>query len=191
MDTVVLILALLWLGLVSWFDLRTKQIPHSAWVIVPLVVAILYRIAYSGWELVVLTSLVAFASERKRLAQASSIELFSSLFMWLPLVGVSFLRAGAVNPLASVAILFFWIAWELRVWGGADAVASITLMLLWPDMKLVVALLGVHLVAALVVTIGTLIRERRWKLHAIPGLPLLLLTVLLREVFVLLPISLG
>lgn len=191
METFVLILALLWLGLVSWFDLRTKQVPHSAWMIVPFVVAIFYRIAYSGWELVVLTILVAFASERKRLAQASGIELFSSLFMWLPLVGVPFLRAGAVNPLAAVAILSFWIAWELRIWGGADAVASITLMLFWPDMKLVVALLGVHLVAAFVVTIGTLIREQRWKLHAIPGLPLLLLTVLLREAFVLLPISLG
>ena len=191
METVVLILALFWLGLVSWFDLRTKQVPHSAWVIVPLVVAILYRIAYSSWELVVLTILVAFASERKRLAQASESAVFSSFYMWLPLVGVSFLRAGAVNPLAAVAILSFWVAWELQIWGGADAVAAITLMLLWPDMKLVMALLGVHLVAALVVTIGTLIRERRWKLHAIPGLPLLLLTVLLREVLVLFPISLG
>ncbi len=191
METVILILALFWLGFVSWFDLRTKQVPHSAWVIVPLIFAILYRIAYSGWEMVVLTILVAFASERKRLAQASAIELFSSLFLWLPLVGVSFLRAGVANPLAAVAILSFWIAWELGIWGGADAVASITLVLLWPDMQLVVALLGVHLVAALAVTIGTLVRERRWKLHAIPGLPLLLLTVLLREAFVLLPISLG
>ncbi len=191
METVILILALLWLGLVSWFDLRTKQVPHSAWIIVPLVVAILYRIAYSSWELIVLTILVAFASERKRLAQASGIALFSSVYMWLPLVCVSFLRAGAVNPLAAVAILSFWIAWELHIWGGADAVAAITLMLLWPDMKLVVALLGVHLAAAFVVTISTLIRERRWKLHAIPGLPLLLMTVLLREACVLLPISLG
>jgi hypothetical protein len=191
METLVLILTLLWLGLVSWFDLRTKQVPHSAWVIVPFVVAIFYRIAYSNWELAVLTILVAFASERKRLAQVSGIELFSSFYMWLPLLGVSFLRAGAVNPLAAVAILSFWVAWELHIWGGADAVASITLMLLWPDRMLVVALLGVHLVAALVVTIGTLIRERRWKLHAIPGLPLLLLTVLLREAFVLIPLSLG
>jgi hypothetical protein len=191
METIVLVLALLWLGLVSWFDLRTKQVPHSAWVIVPFVVAIFYRIAYSNWELAVLTILVAFASERKRLAQASEIGLFASLFMWLPLVGVPFLRAGAVNPLGAVAILSFWIAWELQIWGGADAVASITLVLLWPDMKLVLALLAVHLGAAVVVTIGTLIRERRWKLHAIPGLPLLLLTVLLREAFVLFPLPIG
>jgi len=111
--------------------------------------------------------------------------------MWLPLVVISFFRAGAVSPLGAVAILAFWIAWELHCWGGADAVASITLVLLWPDMHLILALLCVHVVAAFVATIVTLVRERAWKLHAIPGLPLLMLTVLLREAFIWLPISNG
>jgi len=191
MEAFVLILALIWLGIVSWFDLYTKQVPHSAWVIVPFGLAILYRIAYSSWELVVLSIIIAFASERKRLAQAAANDRFASLFLWLPLVVVSFLRAGAVHPVGAVAILAFWIAWELRCWGGADAVASITLALLWRDMHLILALLSVHVVAALVATCVTLVRERAWKLHAIPGLPLLLLTVLLREAFVRLPISIG
>jgi hypothetical protein len=190
MEPFVLILALIWLGIVSWFDLRTKQVPHSAWVIIPFVVAILYRIAYSSWELV-LSIIIAFSSERHRLAQAAGNDRFASLFMWLPLVVVTFLRAGSVNPVGAVAILAFWIAWELRCWGGADAVASITLVLLWPDMHLILALLCVHVVAALVATIVTLVRERSWKLHSIPGLPLLLLTVILREAFVRLPISIG
>lgn len=191
MELFLLILALIWLGIVSWFDLRTKQVPHSAWVIVPFVVAILYRIAYSSWELVVLSIIIAFTSERHRLAQAAGNDRFASMFMWLPLVVVSFFRAGAVNPVGAVAILAFWVAWELRCWGGADAVASITLVLLWPDMSLILALLVVHVIAALGVTIVTLVRERMWKLHSIPGLPLLLLTVLLREAFVRLPISIG
>lgn len=191
MEPFVLILALIWLGIVSWFDLRTKQVPHSAWVIVPFVVAILYRIAYSNWELVVLSIIIAFVSERRRLAQAAGNDRFASMFMWLPLVVVSFLRSGAVNPVGAVAILAFWIAWELHCWGGADAVASITLALLWPDMHLILTLLIVHVAAALVTTIVTLVRERSWKLHAIPGLPLLLLTVLLRAAVVRLPISIG
>jgi hypothetical protein len=191
MEPFMLILALIWLGIVSWFDLRTKQVPHSAWVIVPFALAILYRIAYSNWELVVLSIIIAFTSERHRLAQAAGNDRFASLFMWLPLVVVSFLRAGAVYPVGAVAILAFWIAWELRCWGGADAVASITLALIWPDMPLILALLFVHVAAALVATCVTLVRERSWKLHAIPGLPLLLLTVLLREAFVRLPISIG
>jgi Flp pilus assembly protein protease CpaA len=191
MELFLLILALIWLGIVSWFDLRTKQVPHSAWVIVPFGLAILYRIAYSSWELVVLSIIIAFASERNSMAKAAGNDRFASLFMWLPLVVVTFLRASVVNPVGAVAILVFWIAWELRCWGGADAVASITLVLLWPDMSLILALLGVHMVAALVATIVTLVRERTWKLHAIPGLPLLLLTVLLREAFVRVPISIG
>lgn len=191
METFMLVLALIWLGIVSWFDLRTKQVPHSAWVIGPFVLAILYRIAYSSWDLVVLSIIIAFASERNSLAKAAGNDRFASLFMWLPLVVVTFLRAGAINPVGAVAILAFWIAWELRCWGGADAVASITLVLLWPDMRLILALLCVHAVAALVATIVTLVRERSWKLHSIPGLPLLLLTVLLREAFIRLPISIG
>lgn len=191
METFVLILALIWLGIVSWFDLHTKQVPHSAWVIVPFIVAIFYRIAYSSWELVVLSIIIAFASERHRLAQAAGNDRFALLFMWLPLVVFSFLRAGTVYPVGAVAILSFWVAWELRCWGGADAVASITLALLWPDLSLILALLVVHVIAALGVTIVTLVRERSWKLHAIPGLPLLLLTVLLREAAVRLPLSIG
>lgn len=190
-ETFILILALLWLGFVSWFDLRTKEIPHSAWVIVPLAVAVLYRIAYSGWELAVLTIMICVISERKRLGQVSGNSVLASLYVWLPLVVVSFFRAASVNPLGAVAILAFWLAWEFHCWGGADAVASITLILLWPDMNLVLALLCVHLVAALGATLYSLVRERQLKLHAIPGLPLLLLTVLLREAFLFVPGIVG
>jgi hypothetical protein len=191
MDTFILVLALLWLGIVSWFDLRTKEIPHSAWVIVPLCVAVIYRIAYSGWELVVLTLMICVISERKRLGQLSGNNTLASVFVWLPLVVVSFFRAASVNSLGAVAILAFWLAWELHCWGGADAVASITLILLWPEMTLVLALLVVHLIAALTVTFVSLVRDRKFQLHAIPGLPLLLVTVLVHQVFLLLPGMVG
>jgi hypothetical protein len=48
MDTAILIPVLLWLGVVSWFDIREHEIPHSAWVIIPLVLAIIYRVY---WEI--------------------------------------------------------------------------------------------------------------------------------------------
>lgn len=35
MELWVLIIVLTWLGIVSWFDLHTREVPHMAWVVVP------------------------------------------------------------------------------------------------------------------------------------------------------------
>jgi len=66
MDWILLILVVVWLGIVSWFDIRKSEIPHSVWVIIPLFGACFYRTWQGNWALVLLTVLVAAVSERER-----------------------------------------------------------------------------------------------------------------------------
>ena len=174
---------LIWLGIMSWFDVKSREIPHSAWVIVPFIGALIYRIILGGWQLVALSILVALVSERARLTKLTKLNL-DRLVFWLPPLAVVGYFTLSINPIGSLAILGFWIAWELHCWGGADAVSSITLALLWPDRALVIALLLVHLVAALAATVYSLIRENRFRVHTLPGLPLLFATVV---VFLFIP----
>jgi hypothetical protein len=167
---------MIWLGIMSWFDIKSREIPHSAWVIVPFIGALIYRTILGGWQLVVLAILVALVSERVRLAKLTELHLDQMAF-WLPPLGVISFISISINPVGSLAILGFWIAWELHCWGGADAVTAMTLALVWPGWILIIALLSVHLVVALVATVYSFILEHRFRLHSIPGLPLLFATV--------------
>ena len=173
-------IVLVWLGIVSWFDLRTKEIPHSAWVLLPLIGAATYRLILGNWQLVLLAVVVILASERARIAQWSQIKTMAVVFSWIPAIGFLIYLAALQNPLGAIAVVAFWAAWELHAWGGADAVASIALILLWPDLLLVLSLLIVHFAAALVVTGISLVKERKFRLHQLPGLPLLFTAVALR-----------
>ncbi len=166
-----------WLGIVSWFDIRKREIPHSAWVVIPFIAALIYRTWHGGWQLMALAILVAVISERSRLAEWSHLPLDGWSF-WIPLIVLFTYWGVRVSPVGALAILGFWGAWEFRLWGGADAVAAIILALLWPDQFLVLALLAVHLVAVVVATLISLIQEHRLRLHVLPGLPLLFVTVL-------------
>jgi hypothetical protein len=170
-------LVLIWLGIISYFDLRKREIPHSAWVALPWLAAMMFRLLEGGWQLVLLSAMVALVSERKRLAEATHLPL-DEWGIWIPPLFLFSYWALLANPVGALSILGFWLTWELHGWGGADAVASITLVLLWPAMAFVIALLGVHLVAALGSTVYGLIHEKRWRLHSLPGLPLILATVL-------------
>ena len=67
MDWIIFILVVVWLGIVSWFDIRKSEIPHSAWVIIPLIGACFYRTWQGNWVLVLLTILVAAVSERENI----------------------------------------------------------------------------------------------------------------------------
>lgn len=81
-------------------------------------------------------------------------------------------------PLAtiSLAVVGFWLAWELHAWGGADTLTAIALILLWPDIRFLVAVLAIHLVVVS-------LQIARWKqfhssgsIHWIPGIPLLMIS---------------
>ncbi|MCX6053626.1 MAG: hypothetical protein NTZ74_01690 [Chloroflexi bacterium] len=170
-------LGVIWLGALSWFDLRRNEIPSSAWVIVPLAGALLYRVYQGGWQLVLLTILVAAASERERLSGKLGLRRIAFLSFWIPPLLLGGWLCLARVPLAALGILAFWIAWETGSWGGADAVASMTLLLVYPELDFLLVFTGVHLMAALVLSFYSLVREKRFRTHHIPGLPLLFLSV--------------
>ena len=103
----------------------------------------------------------------------------------MPLLFAGLYVAGSHNLIGAIAILAFWVAWELRCWGGADAVTSITLALIWPDVRLILAILVVHAAVAGIATMISLMKERTFRVHHLPGLPLLFLSALLRFVYFL------
>lgn len=174
-------LIFIWLALVSWFDLRKREVPHTAWVVIPLICASIYQAVAGDWQLSFLTGVVALASERQRLAKLSELRV-DTIFFWIPWLLACLYAAATRNPVGAIAIVAFWAAWELRCWGGADAVTAITLMLIWPDMRLVIAVLIVHAFVAVIASMVSIIRERKLMVHTFPGLPLLLLSAILRLV---------
>jgi len=178
MDWIIFGLVVTWLGIVSWFDIRKSEIPHSAWVLIPLIVAGLYRIWQGDWTLVLLAVLVAAVSERDRISQAFGWEELGRIITWLPLLFLGALLSIQSSPLSALAIIGFWAAWELKWWGGADAVAAMAIILIYPEIKFIVAFLIVHLIATIMLTIRSLIKEKTVRLHRIPGLPLILIAVI-------------
>jgi Flp pilus assembly protein protease CpaA len=183
MDTIS-ISALIWLSVVSWFDIRTRQIPHSAWVAIPFLIGSVYRVVNGGWELSLLAFVVVLASERRYLSGFRYFESLGTIYSWFPIIGGCAYLAGATNLIGTLAIIGFWIAWELHCWGGADAMASIALLLCWPDLPFVLAFLMANSLAASISTMISLIQDRKFRLHQIPGLPLLLLSVVGRVLII-------
>lgn len=178
MDWILFSVVTLWLILVSWFDLRKGEVPHSAWVIVPLVAASIYRLWQGGWQLGILAALVVLISERQRIGQYLSFIEVSRIITWLPLLFLSLFWSVQISPLTAFAIVGFWIAWELGWWGGADAVSAIALSLVWPDTAFFLAFFGCHAIVALGLMAFTYKQEKKVKLHRVPGLPVMLLAVL-------------
>ncbi len=174
--------ALIWLAVISWFDVRTRQIPHSAWAVIPFLLGLVYRVVNGGWELSLLTIIVVAASERHDLGRFKFTKNLGSIQSWIPMVVILGYLAGTTNLPATLAIFSFWISWELRFWGGADALVAITLILLWPDMPLLISFVLVNLLTALVSTLISLIRERKLRTHQIPGIPILLLSLIGRTI---------
>ena len=131
MQIVMTLAVMTWLGIVSWFDIRKREVPHSAWVVIPFIAALLFRVWQGGWQLMALAIVVAVISERSRLAEWTHLSLDGWSF-WTPLIVLFTYWGVQANPSGALAILGFWGAWDLRFWGGADAVAAIVLALLWP-----------------------------------------------------------
>ncbi len=164
-----------WLAAVSWFDLRKGEIPHSTWVILPLIFAGAYRAWQGDWQLVALATLVALVSERQRIAQWIHLEETGQVVTWLPLILLALFLSAQQMPIPALSILGFWVAWELDWWGGADAVSAITLTLIWSDNAFFIAFFGCHAIVALGLLAFTCKAERKFKMHRLPGLPIMLL----------------
>jgi hypothetical protein len=177
MDWIIFGLVVVWLAMVSWFDIRKSEIPHSAWVIIPIILASAYRIWQGGWPLVLLTAFVVVVSERERISILFQMDELGRIITWFPLLFLGAFFAVQISPIATLAIIGFWAAWELKWWGGADATAAITLILIYPELIFIVAFLGVHVFVTIGLAIRSLMKEKSIQLHKVPGLPLLLLAV--------------
>ncbi len=182
MDWVILSIVILWLAAVSWFDLRKGEVPHSLWVIVPLILAAAYRFWQGGWQLVVLAGLVALISERERISKLFSFEEVGRVLTWLPFLLLALFWSVQNNPITALSIVGFWIAWELGWWGGADAVSAMALSLVWPGADFFLAFFGCHAIVALGLMAFTYKIERKVKVHRLPGLPIMLLAVISSQI---------
>ncbi len=167
-----------WLAVLSVYDLRYRSRPeHPIWMLVPLLLAGLYRFWLGGWVLTLLAFTVLVISEREHLpgkAAAWIRRLCMPAVLILATVCERQLALGFVN------ISIFWLAWEASAsgWlpgaiGGTDALIAITLTLLWPQAGLVVAILLAHLLASLVASCYDLVRHRKLTLHSLPSVPIL------------------
>lgn len=183
MDWVLFILVVVWLALLSWFDLRKQEIPHSLWVIVPFCAAGIYRAAQGDWQIVLVALLVAAVSERERFAQTLAWQEAGRLLTFAPLLLLGAVLSMQVSAVAGLAILSFWAAWEWKWWGGADAVAAITVCLLWPGMPFVLSFLAMHFIVVIASGLASMVQEQKIRLHRLPGLPILLASVLILKVW--------
>ena len=184
MDWIIFILVVVWLGIVSWFDIRKSEIPRSAWVIIPLIGACFYRTWQGNWALVLLTILVASVSERERISHLFGWGEIGKMITWFPLLFLGAYLSILTSPFAALAIIGFWAAWELKWWGGADAVSAITVCLIWPSEIFIFAFLATHLIVVFGLGLASAIREKKISLHRLPGIPILLASVIFLKISV-------
>ena len=182
MDWIIFGLVVTWLGVISWFDIRKNEIPHSAWVIIPLIGACSYRAWQGDWALVLLSVIIAAVSERERLSRIVRREEIGILICWIPLLFLGAYLSVQVSPIAALAIIGFWVAWEMRWWGGADALAAMTIVLIYPELAIILAFLVVHVVVSIGLAVRSLVKGKKVGINKIPGLPLLLMAVLLFQI---------
>ena len=178
MNWIIFSLVIIWLGIISWFDIRKNEIPHSAWVIIPLLGAGVYQVWQGDWEFVLLATLIAAVSERERISQIIGWKEIVRMNTWFPLLFLGAILSIQASPITALSIIGFWAAWELKWWGGADAVAAIILLLIYPGINFIIVFLVVHVITTIGLAIRSLIKENTIRLHKIPGLPLLFLTVI-------------
>lgn len=181
-DWIIYIPVLIWLGILSWYDIKIRGIPHSAWVIIPLILAGIYRIRMGGWQLVILIGLIVAVSEREWIAIKIRWGGITSIFGWVPILTVVFCMAAPISPIGVMAILGFWLAWELKWWGGADAVVGIIIMSIWPY--------GVTMVCLTISNLVNFIWDRfiynpkNPKIPSVPGIPIFLSTIILKVIHI-------
>jgi Flp pilus assembly protein protease CpaA len=158
--------ALAWLIRIAIFDIRERQVPSPLWTAVPLALAAVYRLASGRMPMVAAAAVIAvIVSERRELKNrvVETMVLAAAVILLLVLT-VAAERESAVGM---IGILVFWISWEMRWIGGADAMALIACILIWPGMTFILA----YLAAGLIWSLGVRIREGGWRRgHWVPGL---------------------
>jgi hypothetical protein len=174
-DWLISIAAILWLLTVAWFDIRERKVPHPAWTGIPLIVAAIYRLVSGEHQMVVAAvAIVLLVSERRHLQQ----KILEGFILAAGILVISWLMftVEITAGLGIVGIIVFWIAWERHYLEGADAMALITCMMIWPGTDFLTA----YLIAGLVWSVVVRIREGGWlKSHPVPGMAIVALGALL------------
>ena len=144
-EWLLLFAAPLWLAPLAIYDFRHRQVPRLAWVAGPCLLALGLAAARGDWALAALALVALAASERWRLpASGRRPALFAG---WL---ACFWLLAWISTPslIGAVAVLGFWLMFELGWWAGADALAAMTLVLFWPTAGMVLVIGIAHLIWA-------------------------------------------
>ena len=180
--------ALLWLAPLAFYDLRHRAVPHIATVALPCLAAMIYAALTGAWLLSALAAMAVVTTERYRLPLTRSQPV---VFVCAILTSMLLVAYSGANASGAIAIVGFWMAYELGWWAGADALAAITLALVWPDVRLLASLAVAHLALALLTRFACLsvAPSLSWRLRRLdteelarlgaPGLPAMLLTVVL------------
>ena len=172
------LVVLFWLAPLALYDMQRQEVPHMACVAMPCAAAVVYALSVGAWQLGAVAGLAVAASERHAIRDARKERLI--FILALPLACIAALASGEAAP-GAIAVLGFWLAYELGWWAGADAIVAITLAILWPDIRWLVALGAAHLGAAI-----CLHMLRWWRVRSagssrspVPGLPVICLAALL------------
>jgi hypothetical protein len=168
-DWLISIAALGWLLIIAWFDIRERKVPHPAWTGIPMLVAAVYRLVSGQNMLIVVAAAVAvLISERRHLQQKALESLI--LVAGILLLGWLMFTTEIATGYGIVGVIVFWLSWERKYIGGADAMALITCLILWPGVEFILA----YLAAGLVWSLGVRIRQGGWlKAHPSPGLAII------------------
>jgi len=165
-DWLISIAALIWLITIAVFDIRERKVPHMAWTGIPMLVAAVYRLLSGQHGMIVAAAaVVVLVSERRHLQQ----KLLEGIILaaGILIVGWLLLTGEFIAGMGIIGVIVFWVSWERKYIGGADAMALITCLILWPGIEFVIA----YLVAGLVWSLIIRIRQGGWlKGHESPGL---------------------
>lgn len=165
---------LAWLIPLALYDLKKREVPHIAFVAVPCLLAALTAILRGDWALATLAMVSVAASERHHLPKR--LRLAALLIAFAGCAGLLVMTPFESLP-GAIAVHGFWIAYELGWWAGADALAAMTLALLWPDIRLLAALAASHIVVALMMKRASLpfiprrLKPDELQTFGSPGLP--------------------
>jgi hypothetical protein len=161
--------AILWLITIAVFDVRERRVPSPAWTGIPMLAAAVYRLVYGQHVFVVAAAAVAVLVSERRHLQQTLLEGFI-LAAGIIALGWLLFTTEITTGMAVIGVIVFWISWERHFIGGADAMALITCLILWPGIEFVMC----YLVAGLAWSLIIRIREGGWlKGHWAPGIALI------------------
>jgi Flp pilus assembly protein protease CpaA len=160
------LVALIWLVIVSIFDIRERKVPHLLWTAIPFLLAAVYHLFSGHVQMIVLAAALMVAASERRQLKNRAVEWILMIVVVFVIIWLLVTQETSV-VIGIVGIFIFWLSWEIHCIGGADAMALITCVLLWPGAAFLVA----YLIAGLTWSLGVRLKEGGWRRgHWVPGL---------------------